>query len=159
MGGFLVKGESYARALATMRDSSWFELRSELEGKKQQGAELLVLIHPYWYGREGSDNTETCSVRGPRTFAVGRPRGAKCQSKELWGYDCPFDQVHLSADHRFPFSLGGPTLGTNLIWLCNVHNSAKAADWHLDDQKPRELAWFADVLVKVEHHVLDELRT
>lgn len=153
------KGEKYARALARMRDSSWSELYSELVEKTPFCAEMLVLVHPFWYGREGSDNTETCPVRGPRTFTVGQPRGAKCQSRELWGYDCPFDQVNLSADHRFPFSLGGPTLGTNLIWLCKVHNGAKAADWHLDDPRPQELAWFTDLLTRVEHHVLDELRS
>ena len=142
-----------------MKEASWSELYRALTQKKAYGAESLVLVHPYWYGREGADNKEDpCPVRGNRGFKVQQPPGQKCQSKELWGYDCPFDQTRLSADHRFPFSLGGPTKGTNLIWLCSVHNLAKAADWHLDEPSLLAPDWFDDVLKRVERYVLDDFR-
>lgn len=152
------RGKRYADALAGMFECSWFDLFEKLSSGGFDGPEGLVLIHPHWYGRELGASSEACPFRGKRSFSLSAPRGVTCQSRELWGYDCPFRVENLAADHRFPFSLGGPTRSTNLIWLCEVHNSAKAADWHLDEPRAGDLPWFSDVLGMVRRHLLNELQ-
>jgi len=152
-------GQRYAEALSEMRSVSWRELYEAHVRENFGAAESMVLIHPYWYGRDGGSSAETCPVRGKRSFDASSPSaGVACRSDTLWGYECPFASARLSPDHRFPFSLGGPTVGSNLIWLCSTHNRAKAADWHLEELVPGELQWFADVLKRVERHVLESLR-
>jgi hypothetical protein len=74
------------------------------------------LVHPDWYEdleAEGSPN----SVRGKRTFG-DVTRDADCEAKFVWGYPCPFGDTRVQIDHLFPYSLGGPTVPGNGVWLC-----------------------------------------
>jgi hypothetical protein len=37
----------------------------------------------------------------------------------------------MEIDHLFPYSLGGPTIAVNAIYLCRRHNLGKSVDIHL----------------------------
>lgn len=85
--------------------------------------ERLLLLHPIWF--EGL--TDVRRVQGPPAF-VYQPLESRCKAEVLWGYDCPLHHERIQADHVFPYSLGGPTIGMNRLSLCAVHNGWKGAD-------------------------------
>ena len=80
------------------------------------------------------DKIQEC-VQGPRSFKK-TPMKRKCESKDLWGYDCPFNSNFFAFDHDFPYSLGGPTNEAfNKRILCKWHNMVKSNDIHNFDWK------------------------
>lgn len=68
------------------------------------------------------------SLQGPRAFS-STLGGNLCQSVNIWGYGCELSG-EIQQDHLFPYSLGGPTIGTNRIYLCKYHNMVKTSDIH-----------------------------
>jgi hypothetical protein len=68
------------------------------------------------------------SIQGPRTFSSSI-YGCVCQSTLVWEYACELTGA-IQQDHLFPYSLGGPTLGANRIYLCQYHNMVKSSDIH-----------------------------
>lgn len=143
------QGEKYAIALSKMFDTSWKNLNDRYSSNDYSDTEALILIHPAWYGGNQIQG-QLCPVRGERRFKIlSPPAHVECGAPELWGYRCPIAGQSLEADHRFPFSLGGPTLVTNVIWLCQAHNAAKAADWHLEVRSPAAIPWFRPLLERI----------
>lgn len=95
--------------------------------------EKLALLHPEHFNSldlPNHTNTKTLqtSIQGNRRFA-SQQSNVLCQSMLIWGYECPIE-TDLQQDHLFPYSLGGPTVGTNRIWLCRYHNMVKTSDIH-----------------------------
>lgn len=112
---------------ADLRDGSWEGLYERHKGGELTIEESMVLINPRFY----EDSSLAHTVRGPRRFvSEAGLAGVSCQSKLIWGYACSL-HGQLAADHLWPFSLGGPTIATNKLYLCGRHNSIKTGDIHL----------------------------
>ncbi len=119
----------YHNFLATHENSSWLEVLEEIETNNETGMpEVLVLLNPRWHDElqfsPGSD------PRGVNSFSGAADR-AKCRSKELWGYECPYIGSKIHIDHTFPFARGGATKDDNAMYLCKEHNLSKSTDLHL----------------------------
>ena len=144
----------YAVALSQVVHQQWEVQYESYTVGNLSHAEALVLIHPIWYREHGSDRN-SCSVRGRPTFSIILPsNGTKCQSNDLWGYECPFQNSVLQRDHSFPYALGGPTVPGNAKWLCVDHNRAKSGDWHVSITPPHLLEWFELTLNRVRSRIL-----
>lgn len=96
----------------------------------------LVLLHPKHYEELLSLQQSKLSIeykinniQGKRSFAR-TDITESCESKYIWGYDCPFTNEPKAFDHDFPYSLGGPTKDFNKRVLCRWHNMIKANDIH-----------------------------
>lgn len=108
----------------------------------------LLLCHPQWL-----DDPAGMAGLGLVSF-MGRGVGGRCQSVDLWGYECPLTEEGFEADHLFPRSLGGPATAANQVWLCRVHNQWKGTDlihfpWERGrpswlDQQVERMATFVD---------------
>jgi hypothetical protein len=125
--------ESYART-----DTSWIE--------------KLPLIHPDHY----TEFVEKGTVDPRGSFPRDEEGLQPCQSKLLWGYDCPFvdgDDGAPQQDHLFPFNCGGPSWGNNMRWLCRYHNSMKSCDLHIYPWERGEPIWFREILERVRRIV------
>lgn len=90
------------------------------------------------------------SIQGSRSFPSTIVSNS-CQSILLWGYKCELNG-DLQQDHLFPYSLGGPTLPANRIFLCRYHNMVKSSDihsypWELIDQWAKP--WLAGQINKL----------
>jgi 5-methylcytosine-specific restriction endonuclease McrA len=141
-------GRQYASSLASIERRNWFELKREYDAGELDEIESLILIHPEWY-RTNRGRPSDCEVRGRATFGLIPGKGQRCQSDFIWGYECPFVSSNIHCDHLFPWSLGGPTVPENAIWLCDRHNQAKGSDWHLTVSPVRRLQWFDRTLQNV----------
>lgn len=109
-----------------VKNLDWIELLLKVESEKSYGIpEVLVLLHPKFYSEIGATDP-----RGERTFAPATS-SAKCRAKEVWGYECPFQDARIHVDHMFPQSKGGSTHLTNAMYLCDEHNMSKHTDIHL----------------------------
>lgn len=108
----------YLTWLETATHTSW-----EHVAREANLARRFVLCHPAWL--QGASREP--SALGLHGF-VGGERGRKCQANLLWGYDCPLTEEEIQCDHLFPLSLGGPALGTNQVWLCQIHNQWKSSN-------------------------------
>lgn len=110
-------------------------------------ARTMVLLLPEAYGEKPADQTSLIRIR--RTFDM-KSAEQQCQSAWYWGYECPFGtDAAMTADHVFPYSLGGITEGTNLLWLCEVHNRIKGSDVHVFPWERGVPPWVPDVLSRV----------
>jgi len=85
----------------------------------------LALVHPDWRPQGLASE----KLQGKRAFRVSASP-TKCQSIIVWGYECDLDQESIHQDHHFPYSLGGPTVPSNRLVLCALHNQAKSGDIH-----------------------------
>lgn len=145
-------GHRYTRALSLMEQTTWFELMEIYKAGDLGDVESLVLIHPEWY--DGArQRPQNCPIRGGATFGLLPTKGQICQSDFIWGYSCPLTSRDLHCDHVFPWSLGGPTVPENAVWLCESHNRAKGADWHLTAAPISGLRWFTETLQRIERLV------
>lgn len=123
--------EAYLLSLQTVLSQNWLDTYQK---KELDIYEKLSLLHPDHidsldlpYSQKKSEIQSL--VQGPRQF---KPHHIKqsCDSRKLWGYSCKLDQP-LEQDHLFPYSLGGPTISTNRIFLCKYHNMVKSCDIHI----------------------------
>jgi hypothetical protein len=103
----------------------------------------LLLVHPGWH--KGNPDVSLDLV----SFSTGA-KGVECQAQDLWGYKCPITNPILQADHIFPRSLGGPRRGTNMMWLCSIHNGWKAADLLSFPWERGEPPWLEEQLQRVD---------
>ena len=104
----------------------WIEVIQAVESEKSFGIpEVLVLLDPKYYQELGA-----VDPRGERFFAPAT-QSAKCRAKEVWGYECPFQDSRIHVDHMFPQSKGGSTHLQNAMYLCGEHNMSKHTDIHL----------------------------
>lgn len=113
----------------------------------------LVLINPNWlpddYDRELALNL--VPFRGARS-------PYPCQSRLIWGYECPLTDEAVEADHLFPRSLGGPTVAANQLPLCRIHNAWKCADLLAFPWENGEPLWLDDQLTTVRQLGLTDQR-
>lgn len=127
----------------------WFDA---LKVAREQGnwIRLLALAHPEHYGGAVGE-VRVCPIRGERSFRMeAGMQGRQCSSPLLWGYDCPLHAVDgLAADHLFPYSLGGPTVAENKIYLCSRHNAVKGADIHIYPWERGEPPWLQAVIQRI----------
>lgn len=109
-----------------IKNLDWVEILLKVESDKSYGIpEVLVLLDPKYYQALGASDP-----RGERTFAPATS-SAKCRAKEVWGYECPFQDSRIHVDHMFPQSKGGSTHLQNAMYLCGEHNMSKHTDIHL----------------------------
>ena len=124
----------YLQLLEAAHDTTWHSISAETDLPAR-----FILCHPQWL-EEPELHADGLGLRPFR----GQGRGSHCQTEILWGYKCPLTEVPIECDHRFPSSLGGPALGTNQVWLCQVHNRWKAADLLAFPWELGEPAWVED---------------
>ena len=109
-----------------VKNLEWVDVLLKVESGKSYGIpEVLVLLDPKYYQELGASDP-----RGERTFAPATAT-AKCRAKEVWGYECPFQELKIHVDHMFPQSKGGSTHLQNAMYLCGEHNMSKHTDIHL----------------------------
>lgn len=130
-----VQGREFLRAVIEARLWDWDAVYARYQAGELSTYEALALAHPMHYESTAglvADDTTRCRVRGQRRFpSEPRRRGLRCRSDQVWGYECPNVGAAPVADHLFPWAFGGPTLATNLVYLCDVHNRVKGSDFHL----------------------------
>jgi len=116
----------YFEFLNKYKHHSWFDKLHIINSDKEAGIpEVLVLLNP-----ENYDEIGLPDPRGTSTFQSAYAN-AKCRSRELWGYECPFKDTQIHVDHSFPRNRGGMTHPDNAMYLCREHNLAKSTDIHL----------------------------
>ena len=134
-------GEEYLLALEEFQSWKWSEILAEYHNRRLTLPQAMVLVHPAFY-EDREANLEQ-SIRGPRSFSTtAGQQVAACMADQIWFSACPLaspEDVH--SDHFFPYSLGGPTLAENQLFLCPVHNRSKANDIHLFPWELGEPNW------------------
>lgn len=120
----------YLEALDKSLHMGWLE---SYKLQKKSRFVQLALLHPLHFQELDLPGHQTVkkiqeAIQGPRSFPT--PLGGhSCDSSLLWGYECGLN-AEIQQDHLFPYSLGGPTLQTNRIFLCSYHNMVKSSDIH-----------------------------
>ena len=96
-------------------------------------ANILALIHPDFYTKNGESIAELLNWKNNNKFASGILKTDQCQAKEYTGIPCIFNEIpdirgKCQADHKWPNSLGGPSILDNRLILCKFHNGMKSND-------------------------------
>lgn len=151
--------EEYLRVLEASLRIGW---QASYEAAKTGAiCQRLALLHPDHYSElnlPASRTVETLqrSIQGPRTFAAYSQPGT-CQSPLVWGYQCELGG-DKQQDHLFPYSLGGPSIPTNRIYLCRYHNMVKTADVHCypwEDLERWALPWLDQQIRRMRIEIFD----
>jgi hypothetical protein len=138
---------SYIEALDFLSTLDWIGAHDRYLARSLPYPSAMALLHPW--------NYEGCPVafdpRGPRTFGIEPGQGsAGCAAVLLWGYACPRSaDPGVTADHLFPYALGGATVPENKYLLCRLHNQMKSCDVHLFPWEHEEPPWVALVLSRI----------
>jgi hypothetical protein len=139
---------SYADALATALSEGWTNSYARWLGQNQVDSmtspESMVLLHPWHY--EGVRGTS--DPRGNRRFGAEVGQRLRCDAPTFWGMECAFGYPPV-ADHVFPYSLGGPTVGGNRAVLCQIHNQMKSNDLHVFPWERPTPAWVPDTIERI----------
>jgi hypothetical protein len=135
----ILRGEEYVKALARSSTRHWPTEFSVHQSGVLSLPESLALVYPRHY----EDLVSAEKVRGPRHFdaEIGKE---PCRAEIIWGYRC--NAQAASADHLFPYSLGGPTIASNKVHLCRFHNEMKSNDIHLFPWELGRPLWLAQCL-------------
>jgi hypothetical protein len=146
----------------------WLKFKSYSDELNQKNLIIakLALLHPSHFkkmpliGNVENKNSHLeklqKQVQGERTFKQ-QPRRKNCQSKIIWGYNCPFDNRNLVYDHKFPYSFGGPTdNANNCLILCHWHNMVKSNDIHCYDWENLFEDYEFSLKLEDDIHWLDE---
>jgi hypothetical protein len=143
----IVSCQRYLSAVDEQRFLNWQSEFGKFSQRELSLEESMALLHPVHY----QDRPLADQVRGSRTFgAEVIHTGQRCQSALFWGYDCmlPLD-LSLVSDHSFPWSLGGPTVVENKIFLCQLHNQLKGNDVHAYPWEMGEPDWLGPTLGRI----------
>lgn len=145
--------EKYIYALSKFHHFEWAELYDLYLSKELTLEERFCLIHPVHLEELGLQN----KIQGNRAF--NEEPGVStmlCQSNQIWGYSCCAvkDQNRLVADHLFPYSLGGPTIASNKLYLCKFHNQVKSNDIHFFPWERGEPDWLSIQIARVRNEIL-----
>lgn len=136
--------QQYLAALDQLAASCWVNSYEDYKRGRASLPAAMALLHPRWY-----DNDEAVkkTILGPRAFTREQGlAGVPCQAATIWGYECGREAGECAADHLFPYSAGGPTLGSNKLYLCALHNQLKGNDIHLFPWERVEPEWVAQKL-------------
>lgn len=123
-----VAGDYYA-ALGRAFDEGWPATLQRFLGSREWTVGL-ALVHPDWIHELDLEPRSLTAVFGPRDFTDKPLANDRCESRLIWGYECPLPR-DLQIDHLFPYALGGATLPGNRIHLCRNHNNLKGVDVHV----------------------------
>ena len=136
--------KQYIICLSEIRsDEDWLNTYKSYEHGNLCLPAALALAHPNHF----IDAPHAAIIRGAMRF--GERDSADwcgCQSKLIWGYECPLEDTSLEADHLFPYAAGGPTVSENRIWLCSYHNGTKSNDIHMYPWEQKEPNWVGNRL-------------
>jgi len=122
-------------------DAIWLREYESVRGRLSELGTLpraFALIHPDFYYRKSISFKDSIPSYGPRAFPAKISDYDDCQAHIYTQVPCAFNSNRIlrgrvQADHRFPSSLGGPTIMTNRLLLCSYHNQMKSNDIsHLD---------------------------
>lgn len=134
-----------------MLDTSWPSLYRKYKKGELSKVQEFSLINPDHF----RELVNVRDVLGNRSFNQDLViESIDCQSRKMWGYDCNVQErshVGMNADHLFPYSLGGPTLGGNKIYLCSVHNEMKGNDIHLYPWEAPTPEWLQQIISSIHH--------
>ncbi len=135
-------GSRFLQALHASLRHGW---RKSYSGVGNDLYKRLALLHPEHLEELAlpigiSRNKLQEAIQGPRAFSSSSGLQTYCECEELWGYKCHLDE-EIQQDHLFPYSMGGPTLQLNRVFLCKLHNLAKSNDIHILPWK-NEDRWF-----------------
>ena len=147
-------GEEYLLALEEFRRWGWSEILAEYRRGRLALPQAMVLVHPFFFDDR---NTKVQRfIQGPRSFSASAGRHvADCMANQVWFSACPLKNPEIiHSDHSFPYSLGGPTLAENQLFLCPVHNRCKANDIHLFPWERGEPSWLARQVERIEDLLL-----
>ncbi|MDE2933016.1 MAG: hypothetical protein OXS47_03990, partial [Chloroflexota bacterium] len=116
--------------------------------------QALVLVHPDFYAAREAE--VGMSIRGSRSFSrTAGQHAAGCMADRIWLSACRLRSgSEVQADHLFPYSLGGPTLAANQLFLCGAHNGAKGSDVHLFPWEQGEPDWLATQVERISRLLL-----
>jgi len=92
---------------------------------------LLALIYPDFYFKNGVSFKKNLDWEKDKSFSSGISKTDNCQSIEYTNVRCIFNEIpdirgKCQADHRWPNSLGGPSILDNRLLLCKYHNGMKS---------------------------------
>ena len=148
------RGEEYLLALEEFQNCEWSEAVAEYRKGRLALSRSMVLVHPAFY--EDREAKVGQSIRGPRSFSsTAGQHAAVCMADQIWLSACPLENPEvLHSDHLFPYSLGGPTLAENQLFLCPVHNRSKASDIHLFPWERGEPNWLATQVERIRNLLL-----
>lgn len=139
----ILAARAYIESLEYTFASDWLELYDRYTNGLLGIHEALALAHPQSY----PDLSDGVDIRGNRAFTSQRNRhGLRCSSGLIWGYECTLNSPQLTADHLFPWSMGGPTAASNQLVLCHYHNLVKTSDVHVYPWELGEPAWLRALL-------------
>lgn len=143
----IAAGEEYLRTLDESFGHEWIDLYNSFANEKRGIALGLALIHPEHYKHFEPQE----SIQGRRQFDFEVAQGnARCYADRLWGCACKSKiDGRVCGDHLFPYSLGGPTIASNKMLLCSVHNRMKSFDIHVYPWEMGEPVWLPDVIERI----------
>ena len=145
----IIYAQKYLEFLHSSFEQDWLRLYEDYVDNKLEFFNALALIHPRHY--EGLFGEE--QIRGKRTFDKDMVlEGIECRAELIWGYRCNLDcnkRGVVVADHLFPYSLGGPTISTNKVYLCSIHNQLKGSDIHFYPWELGNPGWLKDRINRV----------
>lgn len=148
------RGEEYLLALEEFQSWKWSEILAKYRKRKLTLPQAMVLVHPAFY--EDRDAKVRQLIQGPRSFSTSAGQHvADCMADQIWLSACPLENSEaVHSDHLFPYSLGGPTLAENQLFLCPVHNRSKANDIHLFPWEQSEPKWLALQIERIRNLLL-----
>lgn len=139
--------------------SDWVDTYNTLSDPDYPDVEIkrFCLIHPghleHLTSIDFQLDREITLLQGNRNFNRVINTTTQCRSELIWNYKCPLSHPDgISLDHHFPYSLGGPTIGSNQIPLCNHHNKVKTNDIHFYSWENADLHynnWLKDQINKM----------
>lgn len=153
----ILAAKSYLQSLQQTSAADWLQVYDRYAQGLLDVTEALALAHPQSYPELG----DGIDIRGKRGFQPQRNRhGVRCSSELIWGYECTLDAIELTADHLFPWSMGGPTAASNQLVLCHYHNLVKTSDVHVYPWELGEPTWLRSLLKTLaqRHRELDRRR-
>ena len=141
----------YLQFLASIEDpTDWLDAYDAHQNNALHLTEAAALAHPTHF----SFLPAVARIRGPQRFDERKSaEWCRCQSAEIWGYECPLASDSFEADHLFPYAAGGPTVIENRIWLCKFHNRSKSSDIHLYPWEKGAPDWLSSRLERIADHL------
>ena len=145
--------ESYRNDPPEVHNNVWltkFDWASTLV-EEEKIAIFLALIHPLFYTNpDGHNISENLYPPHPRNTKPSLPTDNRyhiCQLNVLLpDAVCPWRNVPttIELDHKWPYSLGGPSTLDNRLELCRECNKNKSSSFNLYPTNGRIPRWLSD---------------
>jgi hypothetical protein len=141
--------EEYLIAYEKLSQESWLGLYVRYSNGELTLPQSFVLVHPQYY--EDVEQKNGVQIRGKRQFEPDVSRySLSCMAAEVLLTECLLNTYEMvESDHLFPYSLGGPTLPENQIFLCPSHNLMKLAGIHLFRWEQGEPGWLDPAIKRI----------